>query len=119
MYSFPNVHPYANSKFSTSYNLNLTTRDDHIFRFFDEILKIADDREIDNLSAEIAEIKTALGQSLFYVAVLGNFKRGKSTLINALMGCKTVLEIVTGTTSTKKQRTYHLSIAQLKKGMIQ
>jgi predicted GTPase len=46
----------------------------------------------DDLAKEIADLASRLGEGRFFVAVLGQFKRGKSSLVNALVG-RTVLPV--------------------------
>ena len=41
---------------------------------------------LDNLATRIAELRERLAEKRFHLAVLGQFKRGKSTLLNALLG---------------------------------
>jgi len=41
---------------------------------------------LDNLATRIAELQERLTEKRFHLAVLGQFKRGKSTLLNALLG---------------------------------
>jgi predicted GTPase len=40
----------------------------------------------EDLVREIADVSSRLGEGRFFVAVLGQFKRGKSSLVNALIG---------------------------------
>ena len=46
----------------------------------------------DDLAQEIADLASRLGEGRFFVAVLGQFKRGKSSLVNALVG-RTILPV--------------------------
>jgi GTP-binding protein EngB required for normal cell division len=46
---------------------------------------VASERNQDGISAEAREARAALARRRFNVAVMGQFKRGKSTLINALL----------------------------------
>jgi GTP-binding protein EngB required for normal cell division len=50
------------------------------------ISAIADALNEGTLSAEVRELTTRLGEGRFFVACIGQFKRGKSTLLNALVG---------------------------------
>lgn len=47
---------------------------------------VATERKQDGILAEVREARAALARRRFNVAVMGQFKRGKSTLINALLG---------------------------------
>ncbi len=47
---------------------------------------VAGERKQDGIVAEAREARDALARRRFNVAVMGQFKRGKSTLINALLG---------------------------------
>ena len=55
---------------------------------FDEALSILGTAgpEFKTFSDAIAELKTRLAEERFHLAVLSQFKRGKSTLLNALLG---------------------------------
>jgi hypothetical protein len=59
-------------------------------RGFDEVLSmletVALERENTGIAAEASEAREALSAGRFNVAVVGQFKRGKSTLINAMIG---------------------------------
>jgi Dynamin family len=48
--------------------------------------RIAHERAQEGLAAEAREARAALASGRFNVAIVGQFKRGKSTLINALVG---------------------------------
>lgn len=50
------------------------------------IMEVAEEREAAGIVAEARRARRTLGEGRFNVAVLGQFKRGKSTLINALLG---------------------------------
>jgi GTP-binding protein EngB required for normal cell division len=47
---------------------------------------VANERKQEGILAEAREVREALARRRFNVAVMGQFKRGKSTLINALLG---------------------------------
>ncbi len=47
---------------------------------------LAEELGADELSVELRELATRVSEGRFYVACVGQFKRGKSTLINALIG---------------------------------
>ena len=59
---------------------------DQARRALEIIQRIARERGAAGIAAEAAEAQSALESGGFHVAVLGQFKRGKSTLINALLG---------------------------------
>jgi len=61
------------------------------------------DRE---LSARAEECKTLIRTKQYNVAVMGEFKRGKSTLINALLGLEVLPADATPTTATINRITY-------------
>jgi GTP-binding protein EngB required for normal cell division len=48
--------------------------------------RIAEERRQPGVGADVREARAALARRRFNVAVVGQFKRGKSTLINALLG---------------------------------
>ncbi len=50
------------------------------------MMEVAGEREAAGIVAEARRARRLLGEGRFNVAVLGQFKRGKSTLINALLG---------------------------------
>lgn len=50
-----------------------------------------------SLAAEAAALRDRLSTGQLHLAVLGQFKRGKSTLINALLGAKILAENGPGT----------------------
>lgn len=52
----------------------------------DTIRQVAESRHVVSIISELNEIVSALAANRFNVAVVGQFKRGKSTLINALIG---------------------------------
>jgi len=52
----------------------------------EELARIATELGSDSLGASIAELDERVGEGRFYLACLGKFKRGKSTLLNALVG---------------------------------
>jgi hypothetical protein len=52
----------------------------------DVIARLAEERGSHALAAEAAEARRTLQRGRFNVAVVGQYKRGKSTLINALLG---------------------------------
>lgn len=60
----------------------------------------------DALKARIVECKELLKTRKYVVAVMGEFKRGKSSLINALLGSKVLPADVTPTTATINRITY-------------
>jgi len=53
-----------------------------------ELVSIGEDRGSADLSRRAAELATRLQEQRFVVAVVGEFKRGKSTFINALLGAE-------------------------------
>jgi len=50
------------------------------------IARLADESDVVELAAEARALAGRAAEGRFYVAALGEFKRGKSTLINALLG---------------------------------
>ncbi|MBY0277817.1 dynamin family protein, partial [Candidatus Binatia bacterium] len=52
----------------------------------DVLRAVATDLARDDVVNEIGEYASRLGEGRFFVAVLGQFKRGKSSLVNALVG---------------------------------
>lgn len=50
------------------------------------IARVASELGVDALEREAAEQRRRLGEARFFVACIGQFKRGKSTLLNALVG---------------------------------
>ena len=65
----------------------------------DSIEQVALDRRNSSITADIADVRAALEAGHFNVAVVGQFKRGKSTLINALIGRELLPMDVTPLTS--------------------
>jgi GTPase Era involved in 16S rRNA processing len=59
---------------------------DDLTHWADQLSVIMRERKRDDITAQIDEAKTALQANVFTLAVLGKAKRGKSTLINALLG---------------------------------
>ncbi|MDR0327342.1 MAG: dynamin family protein [Planctomycetaceae bacterium] len=59
-----------------------------LIQWADELSAVMSDRKRSDLVSQIDEAKTALATNTFTLAVLGKAKRGKSTLINALLGRK-------------------------------
>ena len=57
-----------------------------LFRLAD----LAEELGSESVSGEARELAARLSQGRFYVACVGQFKRGKSTLLNALVGCEVV-----------------------------
>lgn len=55
-------------------------------QLLDELASLADEAAVPGVSAEARELADRLGEGRFYAACVGQFKRGKSTLINALLG---------------------------------
>ena len=51
-----------------------------------DLAALADELGAEEVSAESRELATRVSEGRFYVACVGQFKRGKSTLINALIG---------------------------------
>lgn len=52
----------------------------------DDLAALAEEAAVPTVSTEARELADRLGEGRFYVACVGQFKRGKSTLINALLG---------------------------------
>ena len=52
----------------------------------DDLAALAGEAAVPTVSTEARELADRLGEGRFYVACVGQFKRGKSTLINALLG---------------------------------
>ena len=52
----------------------------------EELAALAEKAAVPGVAAEAWELADRLGEGRFYVACIGQFKRGKSTLINALLG---------------------------------
>ncbi|MDR2114997.1 MAG: dynamin family protein [Planctomycetaceae bacterium] len=59
---------------------------DDLFRWADQLVVVMKERRQEGIVTQIAEAKTQLAANTFTLAVLGKAKRGKSTLINALLG---------------------------------
>ncbi len=55
-------------------------------RVLDDLRDLARAADLDALAGEAEEALARLRESRFHLAVMGQFKRGKSTLINALLG---------------------------------
>jgi len=64
------------------------------------IMEVAEERGAAGTVAEARRARRLLGEGRFNVAVLGQFKRGKSTLINALLGRSLLPTDVAPLTST-------------------
>lgn len=62
-----------------------------------------------DLSDQIAEILASVQQRSFAIAVVGEFKRGKSTFINALLGKEILPADVAPTTATLNRVTYGIT----------
>ena len=52
----------------------------------DKLAALAEEASVPAIASEARELADRLGEGRFYVACVGQFKRGKSTLINALLG---------------------------------
>ncbi len=52
--------------------------------------RFAQELEAEPVAEEARELATRVSEGRFYVACIGQFKRGKSTLLNALVGCEVV-----------------------------
>lgn len=59
---------------------------DRVGRLLEELRDLAAASEFPGLAEEAGEALERLRESRFHPAVMGQFKRGKSTLINALLG---------------------------------
>jgi GTP-binding protein EngB required for normal cell division len=64
------------------------------------IADVAKERSASDIAAEAQEVRAALLAGRFNVAVVGQFKRGKSTLINALIGRELLPSDIAPITST-------------------
>jgi len=65
---------------------NLTTQRELLHAIHDRLRRIADRHEAGNVLAELGTAERRLAETTFRLVVLGEYKRGKSTLINALLG---------------------------------
>jgi hypothetical protein len=52
----------------------------------EELAKLARDAGAERIAKEVQRLSQRVREGLFYVACIGQFKRGKSTLVNALVG---------------------------------
>jgi small GTP-binding protein len=59
-----------------------------LYQWADELSDVMSERKREDIVKQIGETKTALALNNFTLAILGKAKRGKSTLINALLGRK-------------------------------
>ncbi|MDR2439369.1 MAG: dynamin family protein [Planctomycetaceae bacterium] len=59
-----------------------------LYQWADQLSDVMAERKRDDLVKQINEAKASLASNTFTLAVLGKAKRGKSTLINALLGRK-------------------------------
>jgi len=50
------------------------------------LIELADGKDYKSVSDALSEVREKLTKEIFYLVVLGEFKRGKSTFINALLG---------------------------------
>ena len=95
-----------------------TIRDERLL----EIARIASDLGALGIEADAQATATRLDAGLFYVAVLGQFKRGKSTLINALAGrslLPTGVAPVTSVVTVVRHGTKQLARARFRDGTVQ
>ena len=76
-----------------------TTKKDNIKSKFNEMLLIADRLGLSDVKSNIVDSMENLNQDNFNLVVVGEFSRGKSTFINALLG-KRVLPSATKPTTT-------------------
>jgi ribosome biogenesis GTPase A len=61
---------------------------DNLFQWADQLVAVMKERRREEIVTQISEAKKLLAENVFTLAVLGKAKRGKSTLINALLGRK-------------------------------
>lgn len=54
------------------------------------LAQVAEDLSSEPVAEEARELAERVAEGRFYVACVGQFKRGKSTLLNALVGCEVV-----------------------------
>lgn len=81
-------------------DLNLFTRDKNLLMSnYEEMLSIADSLGLNDIQSNILNSVESLKQDNFNIVVVGEFSRGKSTFINALLG-KRVLPSATKPTTT-------------------
>ncbi len=64
------------------------TRKEQLLELLGEIHQLAEDRKNEQVAQGIAELKDKLEKNAFYLVVLGQFKRGKSTMVNSLLGTR-------------------------------
>ncbi len=64
-----------------------------------ELAAFGRDRDGDRLPAAIAELETKLRENRFHTVVVGEFKRGKTTFVNALLGAPVLPTAVVPLTS--------------------
>lgn len=57
-----------------------------LMSWIEELMELAREKKQENICFSLAEIQGKLLEDLFYLVVLGEFKRGKSTFINSLLG---------------------------------
>ena len=74
----------------------------------DHLARIAEGWSADDLAAEARKLRARVVARRFTLAVVGEFKRGKSTFINALMGEEVLPADVAPTTATVNRVTYGL-----------
>ncbi|NMA69481.1 MAG: hypothetical protein GX958_08705 [Desulfitobacterium sp.] len=81
-------------------DLNFFTREKNLLRSnYEEMLSIADSLGLNDIQSNILDYVESLKQDNFNIVVVGEFSRGKSTFINALLG-KRVLPSATKPTTT-------------------
>ena len=89
---------------------NMTNYKNLEFKLFDCASQIKDiyvDKGLDGeWGAELDDILDRIRTRRFFIAVMGEFKRGKSTFINALLGTRVLPADVTPTTATLNRITY-------------
>ncbi|MDP3115088.1 MAG: dynamin family protein [Candidatus Cloacimonadaceae bacterium] len=64
------------------------------------LIKIARHLSYNNTAEKIQKYRQAISDDMFIVTVVGEFNRGKSTLINAIMGCNVIPTSIRPTTAT-------------------
>ncbi|MDR3182027.1 MAG: dynamin family protein [Planctomycetaceae bacterium] len=62
------------------------TNFNNLYQWADDLSAVMSERKRDDIIQQINEAKNALAANTFTLAVLGKAKRGKSTLINAMLG---------------------------------
>jgi ribosome biogenesis GTPase A len=53
---------------------------------FDSLIQLSKDYKLDNITSELKSETDKLKNEYLFLVVIGQFKRGKSTLINSLIG---------------------------------